>query len=102
MAQHRRVTDAVARRLVAGERGPVAAAAFSGLVQALLLALGIACLVQLAATGRATAGDIALGIVTLLGAVTQAGFLGTTLGSDLAWNTHVAGRYLWLLDYVSG
>jgi ATP-binding cassette subfamily B protein len=97
--RHRIETDEVVRRLVAGERGPVAIAAVSGVVNALLLSAGVAWLVRLAATGRASAGDIALGIVMLQGSVSQAVFLGMTLGSDLARNTHVARRYLWLLDY---
>jgi ABC-type multidrug transport system fused ATPase/permease subunit len=99
VGRHRAETDEVVRRLIAGERGPVATAAVSGVLNALLLSLGVAWIVRLAATGRASAGDVALGIVMLQGAVSQAGFLGTTLGADLARNTHVARRYLWLLDY---
>ena len=97
--RHRAETDEVARRLVRGERGPVLAAATSGFVQAVLLALGVGWLVRLAATGRATTGDVALGVVTLRAAVDQAGSLGMTVAADLARNTHVARRYLWLLDY---
>ena len=97
--RHRLETEAVARRLVAGERGPVAMAAAAGVAKAVLLGLGIAWLIRLAATDRASAGDLALGIVVLQASVTHASFFGTTLGSDLVRNTHVARRYLWLLDY---
>jgi ATP-binding cassette subfamily B protein len=99
LARHRTETDQVARRLVRGERGPVLAAGASGFVQAALLALGVGWLVRLAATGRATTGDVALGVVVLRAAVDQAGAFGITLAADLARNTHIARRYLWLLDY---
>lgn len=100
VGQHRKESQEVARRLVAGERGPVVAAAISGVAQALLLGVGILWLIRLVATGRASSGDLALGIVVLRSAVESAGAIGVTLGSDLARNTHVARRYLWLLDYV--
>lgn len=61
LERHQAETDAVARRLVAGERRPVAMAAAGGIANAALLGLGIAWLVRLAATGRASAGDLALG-----------------------------------------
>lgn len=95
--RHRREVDAVTTRLVRGERGPVVASAGAGVVQALLLGLGFAWLVHLAATGRASTGDLALGVVVVRAAVEQAAAMGMTMGSDLARNTHVARRYLWLL-----
>ncbi len=99
VARHRLEADEVARRLAAGERGPVLAAAVSGVAQAALLGLGILWLVRLAATGRATTGDLALGLVVLRTAVDNASAIGTNMGADIARNTHVATRYLWLLDY---
>lgn len=99
LRRHHLETDEVARRLVRGERGPVLSAAAGGFVQAALLALGVGWLVRLAATGRATTGDVALGVVALRAAVDQAGSFGMTVAADLATNTHVARRYLWLLDY---
>lgn len=100
VGRHRAVSDEVARRLVEGERGPVFMAAVAGVAQALLLGLGLLWLVRLAATGRASAGDLALGLVLLGAAVDDASTLGSALGSDLVRNTHAAQRYLWLLDYV--
>lgn len=97
--RHRTEAAAVGRRLVVGERRPVVLAAGGGILQAFLLCLGVLWLVRLAATGRASTGDVALGLVLLRAAVEQAGNLGMTMGSDLARNTHVARRYLWLLDY---
>lgn len=97
--RHRQEADAVARRLVAGERGPVLAATAASVAQALLLGLGILWLIRLVATGRASSGDLALGIVVMRSAVENAGAVGVTMGSDLARNSHVARRYLWLLDY---
>ncbi|MGH9177730.1 MAG: ABC transporter ATP-binding protein, partial [Acidimicrobiales bacterium] len=99
VGRYRQEAAAVARRMLEGERGPVAAAAAGALAQAVLLALGTLWLVRLAATGRATAGDLALGIVVLRSAIDNAGAIGTNLGADLARDTHVAARYLWLLDY---
>ncbi|MDQ3897985.1 MAG: ABC transporter ATP-binding protein/permease [Actinomycetota bacterium] len=99
LERHHAETGDVARRLVRGERGPVVGAAASGLVQAALLVLGVGWLVRLAATGRATTGDVALGVVALRAAVDQAASFGMTIVADLATNTHVARRYLWLLDY---
>ena len=100
VGRHRAASDEVARRLVEGERGPVFMAAMAGVAQALLLGLGLVWLVRLAATGRASAGDLALGLVLLGAAVDDASNLGSALGSDLVRNTHAAQRYLWLLDYV--
>jgi ATP-binding cassette subfamily B protein len=97
--RHRAETAAIARRLVLGERRPVVLSAAGGILQALFLCLGVLWLVRLAATGRASTGDVALGVVVLRAAVDQAGNLGMSVGSDLARNTHVARRYLWLLDY---
>lgn len=97
--RHHQEVDAVTRRLVRGERGPVLASAAAGVMQALLLGLGVAWLARLSATGRASTGDLALGVVVVRSAVEQAAAIGMTMGSDLARNTHVARRYLWLLDY---
>ena len=99
LARHRQEADAVARRMVRGERGPVLAAAAGGVAQALLLALGVLWLVRLAATGRASPGDLALGVVVLRTAVEHAGAIGMSMGSDVARNTRVARQYLWLLEY---
>lgn len=98
--RHREITDSVARLLVEGERGPVLAAAASGVAQGVLLGLGVVWLVHLATTGRASAGDLALGLVLLGSAVDDASGLGSAVGADLVTNTHAAQRYLWLLDYV--
>jgi hypothetical protein len=99
LRRHHAETDEVARRLVRGERGPVLSAAAGGFVQAALLALGVGWLVRLAAIGRAATGDVALGVVALRAAGDQAAAFGITVAADLATNTHVAPRYLWLLDY---
>ena len=99
--RHRALTDEVAATIVAAERRPLAVAVAGAAGQAGLLATSVALVVAEAAAGRATAGDVATGIVLLKSMMSSASFLGQTLGSDLAGKTHVARRYLSLLDYRS-
>lgn len=97
--RHGELAAEVAKTIARTERGPVLASAFSGGVQGLMLAAGIALLVRLASTGDVSVGELALGIVLLQATLSDAGWLGV-IGADLAKNTHAARRFLWLLDYV--
>lgn len=92
------LTDEISRVIVRSERGPVIWAAASGMVQAIMLVLGIIVLVGLAARAQVTPGDVALGLVLLHATIDRASFLGM-LGADLARNTYFARRYLWMLEY---
>jgi ATP-binding cassette, subfamily B, bacterial len=96
---HQELTDAVAQRMVAAEKGPVRLSAVAGAAQSLLLGVGVALVVREAAAGRASAGEVALGVVLLLSTLELAGRMSMAVGSDLSRNTHLARRYLWLLDY---
>jgi ABC-type multidrug transport system fused ATPase/permease subunit len=96
--RHRIVAGRVSRRIVASERGPVAVAAVGALIQALMLAVGVAILAVSTAGRPGAVGTLALGIVLLQAALVQAGMLGV-MGADLAANTFAARRLLWLLNH---
>ena len=95
-----RSTRAVVFRLLRSERRGVLAAALGGAMQALMLALGLALLVWLAARGKASAGDIVLGIVLLQTALENARGLASS-SSIVVQISFAARRYLWLLRYTT-
>ncbi len=72
----------------------------TGLLQGLAMALGMVWAIRLAATGRATSGDLIMALQLLLNLLLT---LGTGLGmvSTFAQLAGMMRRYLWLLDYRS-
>ncbi len=96
--RHRQLSGEVARRMAQADRGPVLASAAGGTLQALMLALGVGLLVERTASGAASAGRLALGIVLLRATLDHAGRLGT-LGADLTRSTYIAQRFAWLVDH---
>ena len=97
--RHTAAVKRAARTIRRSERGPVAVAALGGLVQGVALATGIAILTFGVASQPGGAGSLALGVVVLQAALSQAGRLGM-MGADLAANTFAARKLLWLLHYT--
>lgn len=98
VTRHRVTVESVTRQVIRAQRGPVYVAAFGGTAQALLLGSGLALLLQLTASGGVTAGDIALGVTLLQGAIAQVSSLGAS-GANLTAITHYARTLLELQRY---
>lgn len=95
---HRTSRALVRRDIVAGENKVVAGIAFAAVLQAALLTGAFAFLVTLAKQGRVGTGEVALAVVLLRSAMSQAGGIGGSV-ADLARNTFVARRYSWLIRH---
>ncbi|MHB1535226.1 MAG: ABC transporter ATP-binding protein [Acidimicrobiales bacterium] len=98
LERHRRATDEVTRSVMVGERKTVVAAVMGGGLKAALVGAGIALLVYLAGRGTVSAGQVVLALVLLRSGVADTASLGV-FGADLAHNTFLARRYLWLTTY---
>ncbi|WP_214414783.1 ABC transporter ATP-binding protein [Sphaerisporangium fuscum] len=95
-----KATMAVGQNLLRSERRGVIAAALSGAMQALMLVGGLALLIWLAAEGRASAGDLVLGVVLLQTVLESARSLAMA-GTQVVRVSFAARRYLWLIEYAS-
>ena len=95
---HRTSRARVRRDIVAGENKVVAGIALAAVLQAALLTGAFAFLVTLARQGGVGTGEVALAVVLLRSAMSQAGGIGGSV-ADLARNTFVARRYSWLIRH---
>ncbi|MFA5890520.1 MAG: ABC transporter ATP-binding protein [Actinomycetota bacterium] len=98
LSEHRRLSDAFVRRMFRARLKQSASSTLGGVLYGTSLTLAIAFLGVEALNGRATAGDIALGIqVTrlMIGHVEMA----AELVAGIAELGYMGERYLWLLNY---
>jgi ATP-binding cassette, subfamily B, bacterial len=98
LRRHDRATAAVGRSLLRSERRNVVFAGVFGAVQAVMLVSGLGLLLWLAGRGRASAGDVVLG-VALLQTVLESARQLTTQTTFIVQLSFAARRYLWLLRY---
>ncbi|MGH2705217.1 MAG: ABC transporter ATP-binding protein [Actinomycetota bacterium] len=98
LRRHREVTDAYIRTLFRDQLRRVRVGVLSGAIQGAALAGSIGFLGWLALRGRATLGEVALGVMLTRMAVEQL----ESAASSASWLAELAfagERYLWLLEY---
>ena len=100
LERFRDVTDRAIVGLARARRAQVGAAAVGGLLQGLMLAAGVGLLAYLTLTGRASAGDLVMGIALLRGLLDDAVSLVQKSGRT-AEQVFVAERLLSLVDHQS-
>lgn len=98
--RHRELQDRVRRGMIRGQAGILVGSAIGGALEAILLTGAVGMVIWLATLHRVGAPDVALAVVLLRSALSSAGSLGGMAG-DLARNTHLARRYVWLRTYAS-
>lgn len=98
--RHRKLTDAYNRKLLNDRLKRSWAAVAGGAIYGASMAATIAYIGYLASQGRATPGDIALGVSLIRQMIGQVHMAASVL-AWLAELSFVGERYLWMLDYKS-